>query len=117
MRGILKRAGVVCHPESEHQKKIAMDAEQDPTPHRSVSHGGSSASGTRPNITTSDDGGHPSSERSDSRRITTKRDPREVRDERASTNEQHVPRRILGKTTPREQAAAVPTQEAPARKQ
>ena len=28
-RGILKRASVVCHPESESQKKIAMDAEQD----------------------------------------------------------------------------------------
>ena len=59
------------------------------------------------------DEGHPSSEGSDSRRrITTKREPREVRDERPSTTEQHVPRRILGKTTPREQAVAVTTQEA-----
>ena len=41
-----------------------------------------------------------------------KREPREVRDERSSTTEQHVPRRILGKTTPREQAVAVTTQEA-----
>ena len=58
-------------------------------------------------------GGHPSSEGSDSRRrITTKREPREVRDERSSTTEQHVPRRNLGKTTPREQAVAVTTQEA-----
>ena len=58
-------------------------------------------------------GGHPSSEGSDSRRkIITKRQPREVRDEQPSTNEQHVPRRILGKTTPREQAVAVTTQEA-----
>ena len=55
VRGILKRASVVCHPESESQKKIAMDAEQDPTTHPSVSHGGSSASGTRPSITTSAD--------------------------------------------------------------
>ena len=55
VRGILKRATVVCHPESESQKKIAMDTEQDPTPHPSVSHGGSSASGTRPSITTSAD--------------------------------------------------------------
>ena len=46
VRGILKRASVVCHPESESQKKIAMDSEQDPIPHPSVSHGGSSASGT-----------------------------------------------------------------------
>ena len=47
-------------------------------------------------------GGHPSSEGPESRRrITTKREPREVRDERPSTNEQHVPRRMLGKTTPR----------------
>ena len=59
------------------------------------------------------DGGHPRSAGPDSRRrITTKREPREVRDERPSTNEQHVPRRILGKTTPREQAVAVTTQEA-----
>ena len=151
VRGILKWASVVCHPESESQKKIAMDTEQDPTPHPLVSHGGSSASGTRPSITTSadlntdmtrevrvgpapdktrasgegyaggdvvmredeDSGGHSSSEGSDSRRrITTKREPREVRDERSSTTEQHVPRRMLGKTTPREQAVAVTTQEA-----
>ena len=59
------------------------------------------------------DGGHPSSQGSDSRRrITTKREPREVRDERSSTTEQHVPRKILVKTTPREQAVAVTTQEA-----
>ena len=52
------------------------------------------------------DGSHPSSEGSDSRRrITMKREPREVRDERPSTNEQHVPRRILGKTTPPTQQA------------
>ena len=43
VRGILKRASVVCHPESESQKKIARDTEQDPRPHPSVSHGGSSA--------------------------------------------------------------------------
>ena len=46
------------------------------------------------------------------RRLTTKREPREVRGQRPSTNEQHVPRKILGKTTPREQAVAVTTQEA-----
>ena len=57
--------------------------------------------------------GHPSSEGSDSRRqIRTKREPREVRDERSSTTKQHVPRRILGKTTPDEHAVAVTTQEA-----
>ena len=55
VRGILKTASVVCHPESESQKNIAMDAEQDPTPHPSVPHRGSSASGTRPSITTSAD--------------------------------------------------------------
>ena len=38
MRGILKRASVVCHPESEPQKKIALDTEQDSTPHPSVSY-------------------------------------------------------------------------------
>ena len=58
-------------------------------------------------------GGHPGSEGSDSRRrITTKREPREVRDERSTTAEQHIPRRILGKTTPHEHAVAVTTQEA-----
>ena len=40
MRGILKRACVVWHPESEPQKKIALDTEQDSTPHPSVSYGG-----------------------------------------------------------------------------
>ena len=128
VRSILKRASAVSHPESESQKKIAMDTEQDPIPHPSDSHGGSSASGTRPSIATSADlntdmtrevgagpasdvtrasgedhvggdvvmredennGGHPSSEGSESRRrITTKREPREVRDERSSTTE-HV---------------------------
>ena len=39
IRGILKRASVVCHPESEPQKKIALDSEQDSTPHPSVSYG------------------------------------------------------------------------------
>ena len=126
MRGILKRDSVVCHPESESQKKIAMDAEQDPSPHPTVSHGGSSASGTRPSITTSadlntdmtrvvrsgpapdvtrasgedhaggdvvmredeNDGGHPSSEGSDSRRrITTKSDHvKSEMSDRAPTN-------------------------------
>ena len=57
---------------------------------------------------------HPILSGSDSKReeFTTKREPREVRDERPSTNEQHVPKRILGMTTPREQAVAVTTQEA-----
>ena len=55
MRGILMRANVVCHPESEPQKKIALDTEQDLTPHPSVSYGGSSASGAQPSITTSTD--------------------------------------------------------------
>ena len=41
-----------------------------------------------------------------------KREPREVRDEQPSTTEQHVPRRISGKTTPQDRAVAVATQEA-----
>ena len=53
MRGILKRASIVCHPESEAQKKIALDTEQGSTPRPSVSHGGSSASGAQTSITTS----------------------------------------------------------------
>ena len=51
VRSILKRASAVSHPESEPQKKIALDTEQEPTPRPSVSHGGSSASGTRHNTT------------------------------------------------------------------
>ena len=51
--------------------------------------------------------GHPSRSGSDNR---TKREPREVRDEQSSTTEQHVPRRISGKTTPQEHAVAVTTQ-------
>ena len=46
MRVILKRAGVVCHPESEPQKEIALDTDQHSPPHTSVTYGGSSASGT-----------------------------------------------------------------------
>ena len=45
MRGILKRASVVCHSESEPQKKIALDTEQTSPPRTSVTHGGSSSSG------------------------------------------------------------------------
>ena len=60
-----------------------------------------------------DSTGHPSSAGSDSRRrYTTKREPREVRDDQSSTTEQHVPRRVFGKTTPQERAVAVTTQEA-----
>ena len=51
VRSILKRASAVSHPESEPQKKVALDTEQEPTPRPSVSHGGSSASGTRHNTT------------------------------------------------------------------
>ena len=58
-------------------------------------------------------GGHPSREWPDSRRrITTKREPREAREERSTTAEQHIPREILRKTTPHEHAVAVTTQEA-----
>ena len=55
MRGILKRAGVVCHHQSEPQKKVALDIEQDSTPHPSVANGGSPASSTQPSVTTSTD--------------------------------------------------------------
>ena len=49
VRGMLNRASATCHPESESQKKIALDTE----PRPSVPHGGSSASGARPSTTTS----------------------------------------------------------------
>ena len=57
--------------------------------------------------------GHPNPSGSDSRgRITAKREPREARVEQSSTTEQHVPRRLFGKTTPQGHAVAVTTQEA-----
>ena len=57
--------------------------------------------------------GHLSPSGSDGRRrITTKREPREVRDEQTSTTEQDVPGRTSEKTTPQEHAVAVTTQEA-----
>ena len=57
--------------------------------------------------------GHTIPSGSDGRRmIKTKIEPREVRDEHSSTTEQHVPRRIMGKTTSQEHAVAVTTQEA-----
>ena len=57
VRGILKRSSVACHPESESQKRVALDTEQGPTPQPRVSHGGSSASGVRPGaITVADQG-------------------------------------------------------------
>ena len=52
MRCMLKKASVVCHPESGPQKKIALDTEQDSAPYPFSSYGGSSASGTQPSITT-----------------------------------------------------------------
>ena len=130
---------------SQNQKGIALDTEQDPTPHPRVSYGGSSASGARPSATTSTDQGtdtsdaarasseehtggdvamggdsadddsarHPHPSGSDSRRrITAKREPREVRVEQSSSTEQHVPRRLFGKTTPQGHSVAVTTQEA-----
>ena len=157
VRGILKRASVVWHPEPELRRKLLWDPEKDLTPHPSVSHGGSPASGAQPSVTTSTDqntstsdvmrevrtgltqdvtrasskdhiggdvamegdsvggnsAGHPSPSGSGSRRrITTRRDPREVRDEQSSTTERHVPRWISGKTTPQEHAIAVATQDA-----
>ena len=56
---------------------------------------------------------HPNPPGSDSRRrITTKREPREVRVEPSGTTEQYVPRRLFGKTTPQGPAVAVTTQKA-----
>ena len=44
------------------------------------------------------------------RRITAKREPREVRVEQSSTTEHHVPRRLFGKTTPQGHSVPVTTQ-------
>ena len=142
MRGTLKRASVVCYPESEPQKRIALDTEQDSTPrlqshtedpqHQARNPASPQAltwSGPAPDVTRAsgedraggdvvmredeNDRGHPSSTGPDSRRrITTRREPREVRDELSSTTEQHVPKRIFLKTAPQERAVAVTTHEA-----
>ena len=57
--------------------------------------------------------GHPRSSGSDStKRITTKREPREVRDAQTGVTEQHVSRRISKKTTLSEHPVAVTTREA-----
>ena len=154
VRGMLKRASVIRHPESGSSKKIALDTEQESTPRPSVSYGGSSASCTRPSTATrtaqdadtsdvtrgtgpelaqgviqrssSDDNGDDAAteeenagERSagdsnpsgpDSRRrITTKREPREVRVERqpmpVSTSrggcQGRRPRRAMRQLSPR----------------
>ena len=45
------------------------------------------------------------------RRIMTKREPREARNEQSTVTRQHVPRRMSGKTTPQGHAVAVTTQE------
>ena len=47
------------------------------------------------------------------RRITTKREPREARDEQSTATGQLAPRRMSGKTTPQDHAVAVTTQESP----
>ena len=57
------------------------------------------SSAEHPNPSGSDEGG------------SRQREPREVRDEQPTVIEQHVPRRILEKTTPQEHAVAVTTQE------
>ena len=116
MRGILKRVRVVCHPESE----IALDTEQDSTPHTRTgdvtreARTGPTQDATR--ARSSDDTGddvvvrednadenraeHPSSSGSDGRRrLTTKREPCEVRYAQTTVTEQHFPRKISGKTT------------------
>ena len=46
------------------------------------------------------------------RRITTKREPREARDEQSTVTSLLVPRRMSGKTSPQAHAVAVTTQEA-----
>ena len=116
------------------QKRIALDTEQDPT---ASGVRPSATTSTDQNTGTSDDArasskehidgdvamdgdsadensaGHPNPSGTDSRRrITAKREPREARVEKSSTTEQHVPRMLLGTTTPQEHAVAVTTQEA-----
>ena len=137
-----EEASVVCHPESESQKKIALNTEQDSIPHPPVPHGGSPASDARPSATTSTDQNASTSDVSraskehiggdfamegDSADESSAGDPNPsgsdcrrgittkrgpVGDEKTSTTEQHAPRRILGKTTLHEHAVAVTTQEA-----
>ena len=149
VRGMLKRASATCHPESESQKKIALETEQE-SDHPHLVTRPSAAARTAQDTDTSDvtrgmepelvqgvvqssssddtgddvvmegesvdenSAGHSNPPGSESRRrITTKREPREARDEQSIAAEQHVPRRILRKTTPQDHAVAVTTQEVP----
>ena len=149
VRGILKRASTACHPESESQKKIALDtARLDALPlsliRRIISIRNETRDADTSEVTivtgpevaqgmiqpsSSDDTGgdavmegENADERSatdsnpsgpDSRRrVMTKREPREARDEQSTVTRQHVPRRMSGKTTPQGHAVAVTTQEA-----
>ena len=127
MRGILKRASVVRHPESESQKRIALDtAGSDTTPscltrriigvrcttqRHHTDQGTGTSDAARANSEEHIDGDvamggdsaddnsarQPTPSGSDSRRrITAKRETREVRVEQSSTTEQHVPRRLFG---------------------
>ena len=123
VRGIMKRSSVACHPESESQERVALDTEQDPTPQPRVSYVGSSASGVRPSAITiadrtgtsdvaqagsgehnddvamdgdgadDDSARHPNPSGSDGRRR-----------KQSGTTEQHVPRRLFGKTIRQELA-------------
>ena len=76
VRCALKRASATCHPESESQKKIALDTGQESTPRPSVSNGGSSASGTRPSAATKT---AQDTDTSDGTRTRTRCDPTEQR--------------------------------------
>ena len=120
-------ASIVRHPKSEAQKRIALDTEQDPTPAAtSIDQGTGTSDVARAGSLEHDGDGvamgrgsadddsarHPNPSGSDSRRITVKRKPREVRVEQSSTTEQHVPRMLLGKTTLQRHSVAVTMQEA-----
>ena len=67
---------------------------------------------TRDDGANENSGGRPSSAGPDKRRITTKRGPREFGNEQSSTTERHGPRRMYGRTAPKEREVAVTTQEA-----
>ena len=75
VRGILKRASATCHPESESQKKIAQETEQESTPRPTVLHGG--ASGTRPSAATRTAQDTDTSDERDGTRTRTGCDPTE----------------------------------------
>ena len=134
VRYILKRASVVFHPESEPSVSYGGSSASDAQPSATTStdqdtsmRDATRETRTRPTqeVTPANSKDHIGGDVAMEKEVQTKtvpdarardhneeREPLEVRDAQSSTTEQHVPRRVLGKTTPQEHAVAVTTREA-----